>query len=203
MTYQNSKEYCETQYKKVVEVKKKEEKMEIKAKKQMEKFFELHVKYLYSMQNLVKAMKKNPLAFKACSDVEIHCPRCGQKSIVSKMSNLDEFKCTNTECGFELSVKNLWKKLSKQRKELKIMYKNLNEYTEKTYGKSIAMNTKKQDCPACGHKTFNLYGDDLKQGKCFHPSCGLHLNLNKINYGTNYLNVILGRFFEIYPDYSL
>lgn len=81
------------------------------------------------------------------------------------------------------------------------MYKNLNEYTEKTYGKSIAMNTKKQDCPACGHKTFNLYGDDLKQGKCFHPSCGLHLNLNKINYGTNYLNVILGRFFEASHDY--
>lgn len=80
------------------------------------------------------------------------------------------------------------------------MYKNLNEYTEKTYGKSIAMNTKQQDCPVCGHKTFNLY-DDLKQGKCFHPSCGLHLNLNKINYGTNYLNVILGRFFEASHDY--
>ena len=42
------------------------------------------------------------------------------------------------------------------------MYKNLSEYTEKTYGKSIAMNTKKQECPICGHKTFNLYGDDLK-----------------------------------------
>lgn len=81
------------------------------------------------------------------------------------------------------------------------MYKNLNEYTEKTYNKSIAMNTKKQECPVCGHKTFNLYGDDLKQGKCFHPSCGLHLNLNKINYGTNYLNVILGRFFEASHDY--
>lgn len=81
------------------------------------------------------------------------------------------------------------------------MYKNLNEYTEKIYNKSIAMNTKKQECPVCGHKTFNLYGDDLKQGKCFHPSCGLHLNLNKINYGTNYLNVILGRFFEASHDY--
>ena len=81
------------------------------------------------------------------------------------------------------------------------MYNNLNEYTEKTYGKSIAMNTKKQECPACGHKTFNLYGDDLKQGKCFHPSCELSLNLNKINYGTNYLNVILGRFFEASHDY--
>ena len=34
------------------------------------------------------------------------------------------------------------------------MYNNLNEYTEKTYGKSIAMNAKKQDCPVCGHKTF-------------------------------------------------
>lgn len=80
------------------------------------------------------------------------------------------------------------------------MYNNLNDYTEKMYGKSIAMNTKQQDCPVCGHKTFNLY-DDLKQGKCFHPSCGLHLNLNKINYGTNYLNVILGRFFEASHDY--
>jgi len=81
------------------------------------------------------------------------------------------------------------------------MYKDLNEYTEKTYGKSIAMNTKKQECPACGHKTFNLYGDDLKQGKCFHPSCGVSLNLNKINYGANYLNVILDRFFEASHNY--
>ena len=107
MTYQNSKEYCETQYTKAVAVKKKEEKVEAKAKKQMENFFESHVKYLYSMQNLVKAMKKNPFAFKACSDVEIHCPRCGLKSIVSNLTTLDEFKCTNTECGFELSVEKI------------------------------------------------------------------------------------------------
>lgn len=116
MTYQNSKEYCETQYAKAVAVKKKEEKVEAKAKKQMEKFFESHVKYLCSMQNLVKAMKKNPLAFKACSDVEIHCPRCGQKSIVSNLSNLDEFKCTNTECGFELSVEKIMKETIETKK---------------------------------------------------------------------------------------
>ena len=116
MTYQNSKEYCETQYKKAVEVKKKEEKVETKAKKQMEKFFESHVKYLYSMQNLVKAMKENPLAFKTCSYVKIHCPRCGQKSIVSNLSNLDEFKCTNTECGFELSVEKIMNETIKTKK---------------------------------------------------------------------------------------
>lgn len=107
MTYQNSKKYCETQYTKAVAVKKKEEKVEAKAKKQMKKFFESHVKYLYSMQNLVKAMKEKPSAFKTCLDVETHCPRCGQKSIVSNLSNLDEFKCTNTECGFELSVEKI------------------------------------------------------------------------------------------------
>lgn len=112
----NSKEYCETQYKKAVEAKKKETKMETKTKKQMKKFFESHIKYLYSMQNLVKAMKKNPLAFKACSDVEIHCPRCGQKSIVSNLSNLDEFKCTNTECGFELSVEKIMKETIETKK---------------------------------------------------------------------------------------
>lgn len=81
------------------------------------------------------------------------------------------------------------------------MFKDLNEYTEKTYGKSIAMNTKRQDCPACGHKTFNLFGDNLEKGKCHRPSCELYLNLNKINYGTNYKNVILSRFFEASHDY--
>ena len=116
MTYQNSKEYCETQYKKAVEVKKKEEKMEAKAKKQMEKFFESHVKYLYSMQNLVKAMKENPSAFKTCLDVEIHCPRCGQKNIVSNLSNINEFKCTNTECGFELSIEKIMKETIETKK---------------------------------------------------------------------------------------
>lgn len=112
----NSKVYCETQYKKAVKVKKKKEKVETKAKKQMEKFFESHVKYLYSMRNLVKAMKENPLAFKTCSDVKIHCPRCGQKSIVSNLTNLDEFKCTNPECGFELSVEKIMKETIETKK---------------------------------------------------------------------------------------
>ena len=49
----NLKVYCETQYKKAVKVKKKKEKVETKAKKQMEKFFESHVKYLYLMLNFV------------------------------------------------------------------------------------------------------------------------------------------------------
>lgn len=116
MTNKNSKEYCETQYKKAVEVKKKEEKMEAKAKKQMEKFFESHVKYLYSMQNLVKAMNENPLAFKTCSDLEIRCPHCGQKSIISNLSNLDEFECINPECGFELSVEKIMKETIETKK---------------------------------------------------------------------------------------
>lgn len=116
MTKKNLKEYCETQYKKAVEVKKKEEKMEAKAQKQMEKFFELYVKHLYSMQNLVKAIKENPLAFKTCSNLEIRCPRCGQKSIVSDLSNLDEIKCTNPECGFELSVEKIMKEAIETKK---------------------------------------------------------------------------------------
>ena len=32
------------------------------------------------------------------------------------------------------------------------MYKDLNRYTEKNHGKSIAMNTGKQTCPVCGIK---------------------------------------------------
>ena len=116
MTYQNSKEYCETQYKKAVEVKKKETKMETKAKKQTEIFFESYVKYLYSMQKLVKAIKENPLSFKTCSDLEIRCPRCGQKSIVSNPLNLDEFKCTNSDCGFELSVEKIMKETIETKK---------------------------------------------------------------------------------------
>ena len=115
----NSKEYCETQYKKAVETKKKETKMETKTKKQMEKFFESHVKYLYSMQNLVKAMKENPSAFKTCLDVEIHCPCCGQKSIISNLLNLYEFKCTNSKCGFELNIEKIKEEAIKVREGVK------------------------------------------------------------------------------------
>ena len=53
------------------------------------------------------------------------------------------------------------------------MYKDLNEYSEDEYNVSIAMNKKQQKCPSCRHNTFNLYGDNLEKGKCFHPSCGL------------------------------
>lgn len=76
------------------------------------------------------------------------------------------------------------------------MYKDLNEYTEKTYGKSIDMNKKKQECPVCGHKTLNLYGVDFKKGKCFHPSCGIHFNLNIINHDVDEIIIVADRFFK-------
>ena len=74
------------------------------------------------------------------------------------------------------------------------MYKNLKEYVEKAYGKEIANNEKKQECPKCGHKTFSLYGEDLNKAKCFHPSCGLHLNLNIINGSVDYKNIVAEKF---------
>lgn len=81
------------------------------------------------------------------------------------------------------------------------MFKNLNEYTEKAYGKSIAMNAKKQECPACEHKTFRQYGESLEKAKCFHPSCGLHLNLNVINGNVDYKIIAAERFAEKAHEY--
>jgi len=95
---------------------KKEPKMETKAKKRMEKFFELYVKDLYSIQKFVEAIKENPLAFKTRSDLEIHCPICGQKSIISNLLNLDEFKCTNSDCGLELSIEKIMKETTETKK---------------------------------------------------------------------------------------
>ena len=93
--------------------------METKKKKQMENFCELHVKYFYAMQKLVEAMKEKPLAFKTCSDLKIRCPVCGQKSIVSNLLNLDEFKCTNSDCGFEVSIDKITEECIEIRKEAK------------------------------------------------------------------------------------
>ena len=95
---------------------KKEKRMKTKAKKQMEKFFELHVRYFYTVQKFVEAAKENPLAFKTCSDVEIRCPFCGQKSIVANLPNLDEFKCTNSACGFELNIEKIMEETIKTKK---------------------------------------------------------------------------------------
>jgi len=64
-------------------------------------------------------------------------------------------------------------------------YKNLKEYCTSKYNAVVEMNNKKQTCPECKKKTFQLYDDRLEKGKCFHPACGLHLNLNTINYGTD------------------
>ena len=75
-------------------------------------------------------------------------------------------------------------------------YQNLKVYCETQYRKAINMNKKKQECPKCGHKTFCLYGDNLEKAKCFHPSCGLYLNLNMINHGVDYRIIVSDRFFE-------
>ena len=75
-------------------------------------------------------------------------------------------------------------------------FKNLKEYCKEQYGKEITLDKKKQVCPKCGHKTLCLYGENLEQGKCFHPNCNLHLNLNFINKGTDYLSIVANRFFE-------
>lgn len=73
-------------------------------------------------------------------------------------------------------------------------YKNLKEYCENKYKKSVELSKKKQECPACGHKTFSFYEDDLNKAKCFHPSCGLHLNLNIINGNVDYRIIAADRF---------
>lgn len=109
MTYQNSKKYCETQYTKAVAVKKKEEKVEAKAKKQIEKFFESHVKYLYEFHKVTEEIELNSQKILNCEELKTHCPVCGHKSFVSKKLNLAEFKCINPECGFELSVEKIKK----------------------------------------------------------------------------------------------
>ena len=85
--------------------------MKTKTKNQMKKILEVHVKYFYTVQNFIEATKGNPLSFKTCLDLEICCPLCGQKSIVANLANLDEFKCTNPECGLELSAEKIMKEV--------------------------------------------------------------------------------------------
>ena len=80
-------------------------------------------------------------------------------------------------------------------------YQNLKEYCETQYKKPVEMNKKKQTCPVCGHKTFCLYGENLEKGKCFHPECGLHLNLNVINYGVDYKIIVAERASKVFHDY--
>ena len=80
-------------------------------------------------------------------------------------------------------------------------YQNLKEYCETQYKKTVEMNKKKQTCPVCGHKTFCLYDENLEKGKCFHPECGLHLNLNVINYGVDYKIIVAERASKVFHDY--
>ena len=84
------------------------------------------------------------------------------------------------------------KKLEEKEKENKTMFKSLSEVTKAMYGKELENHEKKQECPACGHKTFQMY-EDYKKAKCFHPSCGLHLNLNVINGNVDYRIVVADR----------
>lgn len=64
-------------------------------------------------------------------------------------------------------------------------FQNLKEYCETQYKKTVELNQKKQECPKCGHKTFQMY-ENCKNAKCFHPNCGLHLNLDVINGDVDY-----------------
>ena len=73
-------------------------------------------------------------------------------------------------------------------------YQNLMEYCESQYKKAIELSKKKQVCPVCGHKTFSLYGNDLNKAKCFHPTCGLYLNLSVINGNVDYKIIVAERF---------
>lgn len=74
------------------------------------------------------------------------------------------------------------------------MFKDLNEFTEKTYGKKLENHKKKQTCVKCGHKTMQRHGEDLNKAKCFHPKCGLYLNLDVINGNVDYTIIAAERF---------
>lgn len=56
--------------------------------------------------------------------------------------------------------------------------------------------TQKQKCPKCEKKTFQLWGENLEMGTCFHPACGLRMNLHIINFGIDYTTIMLERLFE-------
>lgn len=74
------------------------------------------------------------------------------------------------------------------------MFKDLNEFTEKTYGKKLENHKKKQVCVKCGHKTMQRHGENLNKAKCFHPECGLYLNLDVINGNVDYRIIAAERF---------
>ena len=73
------------------------------------------------------------------------------------------------------------------------MFKDLNEYSETTFRKKIKLSKQKQECPKCGHKTFQMY-EDCQKATCFHPNCALHLNLNVINGNVDYRIIAAERF---------
>ena len=75
-----------------------------------------------------------------------------------------------------------------------MFFKNLSEATKFKYGKGLEERKGAQECVECGKKHMHRYGDNLEKAKCF--SCGLHLNLNTINYGVDYVSTIMDRFFE-------
>lgn len=87
--------------------KQKGEKMEKTKQNKMEKFLELHVKYLYAFHKVTEEIELNSQKILNCEELKTHCPVCGHKSFVSKKLNLAEFKCINPECGFELSVEKI------------------------------------------------------------------------------------------------
>lgn len=74
------------------------------------------------------------------------------------------------------------------------MFKSLGDVTKAMYGKELEEHKKPQECPYCGKKHFQRYGDNLEKAKCF--VCGLHLNLNVINHGVDNKSVVTDRFFK-------
>lgn len=93
--------------------------MEKTKQNKMEKFLELHVKYLYAFHKVTEEIELNSQKILNCEELKTHCPVCGHKSFVSKKLNLAEFKCINPECGFELSVEKIMNETIKTKKGIK------------------------------------------------------------------------------------
>ena len=93
--------------------------MEKTKQNKMEKFLELHVKYLYEFHKVTEEIELNSQKILNCEELKTHCPVCGHKSFVSKKLNLAEFKCINPECGFELSVEKIMNETIKTKKGIK------------------------------------------------------------------------------------
>ena len=77
--------------------------------KQFEKFVALHVKCLYAFDKAVEEIKTTSQEIQNYAEIKTICPVCGQKSFISNKLNFGEFKCTNPECGFELSIEKIKK----------------------------------------------------------------------------------------------